>query len=111
MTFRQQLLPPPSSHTGRGSIGPLIGVLAVVAVLGIVSCVVGRLCSGRRIVGIGRFNVDGWIGRNCASCVDGRLGFPPPPPGEDERQNTNAPTVAAAETPAVEKPSTEGAEF
>ncbi|PKU74416.1 uncharacterized protein LOC110097199 [Dendrobium catenatum] len=67
-----------ASHNGRGSIGPVIAVLAVIAILGIFTGVVGRLCSGRRIVGLGQYDVEGWIERKCASCIDGHIDHPQP---------------------------------
>ncbi|KAL0918855.1 hypothetical protein M5K25_010897 [Dendrobium thyrsiflorum] len=91
MSLQQQPLPPapPSSmvyqpsypsHNGRESIGPVIAVLTVIAILGIFTGVVGRLCSGRRIVGLGQYDVEGWIERKCASCIDGRIDHPQPAP-------------------------------
>ncbi|KAH0471043.1 hypothetical protein IEQ34_000766 [Dendrobium chrysotoxum] len=88
MSLQQQLYsppPPPTTTTTTrypskdswGSIGPVIGVLAVIAVLGILAGVIGRLCSGRRILGLGPFDVEGWIGRKC-SCIDGGISSPPP---------------------------------
>ncbi|KAI0530600.1 hypothetical protein KFK09_000145 [Dendrobium nobile] len=70
--------PPPPSKESWGSIGPVIGVLAVIAVLGILAGVIGRLCSGRRILGLGPFDVEGWIERKC-SCIDGGISSPLPP--------------------------------
>ncbi|KAL0928289.1 hypothetical protein M5K25_000161 [Dendrobium thyrsiflorum] len=98
MSLQQQLYSPPPppepmttttrypSKDSWGSIGPVIGVLAVIAVLGILAGVIGRLCSGRRILGLGPFDVEGWIERKC-SCIDGGISSPPPLP----------PPLAAAE--------------
>lgn len=75
-------------YAGRGSVGPLIGVLAVILVLAVIAAIVGRLCSGRSVFGYGQFDVEGWIERKCASCIDGRVSSvspqaaPPPPPPE-----------------------------
>ncbi|KAG0453733.1 hypothetical protein HPP92_025037 [Vanilla planifolia] len=53
----------PISTTARGDRSPLIGVLTVIIVLGVIACLIGRLCSGRRIAGIGQYGVeDGWRG-------------------------------------------------
>lgn len=68
------------SYGGRGSMGPVIGVLAVILVLAVVAAIVGRLCSGRSVFGYGHFDVEGWIERKCASCIDGRIESGPPPP-------------------------------
>lgn len=84
---QQQSAPPPpplmenqqaySSSAGNGSIGPLIGVLAVIAILGIIAGMIGRLCSGRSIMGYGgHFNFEGWIESKCSSCIDGRIDPP-----------------------------------
>lgn len=59
------------SHDSNGSVGPLIVVLAVIAILGVVAGMVGRLCAGRR--GDAEYDLEGWIERKCATCIDGRL--------------------------------------
>ncbi|PKU75473.1 uncharacterized protein LOC110101758 [Dendrobium catenatum] len=102
MSLQQQLYsppppppPPPTTTTTTrypskeswGSIGPVIGVLAVIAILGILAGVIGRLCSGRRILGLGPFDVEGWIERKC-SCIDGGISSPLPPPEEVGRQRS-----------------------
>ncbi|XP_058081411.1 uncharacterized protein LOC131229465 [Magnolia sinica] len=73
-----------NSHSGSGSIGPVIAVLAVITILGIIAGMIGRLCSGRRIMGYGQFDFEGWIERKCSSCIDGRIDQPLP------RNNANA---------------------
>lgn len=65
-----------SSHSGSGSIGPVIAVLAVITILGVVAGVIGRLCSGRRIMGYGHYDFEGWIERKCSSCIDGSIDPP-----------------------------------
>lgn len=60
-------------HAGSSSVGPVIAVLAVVMVLGLVSVVIGRLCSGRRIPGIGQYDLEGWFGSKFGPCVDGQM--------------------------------------
>ncbi|XP_052621793.1 uncharacterized protein LOC111895733 [Lactuca sativa] len=65
------------SHSGHGSVGPVIGVLAVIMVLGAVAVMIGRLCSGRRIMGHGQYDFEGWVETKCSTCIDGRLGPPP----------------------------------
>ncbi|KAG6472193.1 hypothetical protein ZIOFF_069650 [Zingiber officinale] len=64
----------------RGSVGPVIAVLAVIAVLGVIAGLVGRLCSGRTVMGYGHYDLEGWFERKCASCIDGRLAASAPPP-------------------------------
>ncbi|CAN4107660.1 unnamed protein product [Withania somnifera] len=76
-----QQLPPPmfmgqqaySDRPGHGSVGPVIAVLAVIAVLGAIAVMIGRLCSGRRIMGRGQYDFEGWVETKCASCIDGRV--------------------------------------
>ncbi|XP_020595710.1 uncharacterized protein LOC110035763 [Phalaenopsis equestris] len=90
MSYQQQMFSPPPpanaypsqyhSKDSWGSIGPVIGVLAVITVLGIIAGVIGRLCSGRRIVGLGQYDFQGWIERKCASCIDGGTGSTAPAP-------------------------------
>lgn len=85
---QQQLLPPPmfigqqaySDRPGHGSVGPVIAVLAVIAVLGAIAVMIGRLCSGRRIMGRGQYDFEGWVETKCASCIDGRVDPMPRPP-------------------------------
>lgn len=84
-----QLQPPPVSvtqqdyttHSGHGSVGPVIAVLAVITILGVIAGMVGRLCSGRRVMGHGQYyDFEAWLERKCSSCIDGRIGPPSPPP-------------------------------
>ncbi|KNA22889.1 hypothetical protein SOVF_030120 [Spinacia oleracea] len=57
-----------------GHVGPVIGVLAVITVLGIVAGLVGRLCGGRSVMGYGpRFDVEAWLEAKCSSCLDGNV--------------------------------------
>ncbi|KAJ8506756.1 hypothetical protein OPV22_007642 [Ensete ventricosum] len=80
---QQQLPPPPppvyAYRSHGGSVGPVIAVLAVIAVLGVIAGILGRLCSGRTIMGYGHYDLEGWVERKCASCIDGRLEVPPQP--------------------------------
>ncbi|CAL9098838.1 unnamed protein product, partial [Musa hybrid cultivar] len=79
---QQQQLPPPPVYAYRshgGSVGPVIAVLAAIAVLGVIAGILGRLCSGRTIMGYGHYDLEGWVERKCASCIDGRLEAPPQP--------------------------------
>ncbi|XP_074556818.1 uncharacterized protein LOC141812705 [Curcuma longa] len=101
---QQQFQPPPPppvvypvpyrSH-GGGSVGPVIAVLAVIAVLGVIAGLVGRLCSGRTVMGYGHYDLEGWFERKCASCIDGRLEAPAPPP----RPSANGTDLPPPETP------------
>ena len=76
-----------TTHSGHGSVGPVIAVLAVITVLGVIAGMIGRLCSGRRVMGHGEYDVETWVETKCSSCVDGRITPPtprprPPPPPE-----------------------------
>ncbi|GMI88215.1 hypothetical protein HRI_002490800 [Hibiscus trionum] len=101
----EQLQPPPigggatqqayTAHTGHGSVGPVIAVLAVVTILGVIAGMIGRLCSGRPVMGHGHYDFEGWVERKCSSCIDGTVDPPPSRPTADEAQPV---TVAAEET-------------
>ncbi|KAG0488263.1 hypothetical protein HPP92_006819 [Vanilla planifolia] len=81
MALHQQLFSPPKQPSSmvyspsNPSMGPLIGALVVIAVVGVIACLVGQLCSGRRIAGFG-YDAEGWIERKCASCIEGGVGLP-----------------------------------
>ncbi|KAL8239484.1 hypothetical protein R6Q59_016051 [Mikania micrantha] len=64
-------------HHHHRSVGPAIGVLAVIMVLGAIAVMIGRLCSGRKIMNHRQYDFDGWVETKCSSCVDGRLSHPP----------------------------------
>lgn len=81
-------------HPGSGSVGPVIGVLVVIIVFAVIAVVVGRLCSGRSIMGYGHFDLESWAETKCSSCIDGRISPPPP------RVNVSAAAAAAASLPA-----------
>ncbi|XP_022749174.1 uncharacterized protein LOC111298712 [Durio zibethinus] len=82
----EQQQPPPvgesqqayTAYTGRGSVGPVIAVLFVITILGVIAGMIGRLCSGRPIMGHGQYDFEGWVERKCSSCLDGRVDAPPP---------------------------------
>ncbi|KAA3476430.1 WAS protein family-like protein 1-like [Gossypium australe] len=91
MTVTQQPPPPPTmtvpdqqpyhnSQTTTHPSLPLIGVLLVIIILGIIAGMIGRLCTGRKIMGLGHFDIETWIETKCSSCIDGRVYPPPPPP-------------------------------
>ncbi|XP_002521845.2 uncharacterized protein LOC8283273 [Ricinus communis] len=71
-----------TAHTGHGSVGPVIAVLAVITILGVVAGMIGRLCSGRRVMGHGQYDFEGWVERKCSSCLDGRVDPPPTRPAD-----------------------------
>ncbi|KAG6605124.1 hypothetical protein SDJN03_02441, partial [Cucurbita argyrosperma subsp. sororia] len=48
-----------SSHVGAdGPFGPVIAILVVMVILGTVAGMIGRLFSGRRVVGGGQYDVE-----------------------------------------------------
>ncbi|KAJ6310572.1 hypothetical protein OIU76_015321 [Salix suchowensis] len=89
---QQQQEPPPmegtqqaayTTHTGYGSVGPVIAVLAVITILGVIAGMIGRVCSGRRILGHhGQYDFEGWVERKCSSCLDGHAAPPPTRPAD-----------------------------
>lgn len=62
-----------TAHSGHGSVGPVIAVLAVITILGVIAGMIGRLCTGRRIMGSGQYDFEGWVERKCSSCLDGSI--------------------------------------
>ncbi|KAL3814196.1 hypothetical protein ACJIZ3_015464 [Penstemon smallii] len=112
----QQPPPPPmeisqqanTGYSGNGSVGPVIGVLAMITILGAIAVMIGRLCSGRKIMGHGQYDIESWVEIKCGSCIDGRVDphptrvvvehrvsssveapgtMPPPPPLEERAQS------------------------
>ncbi|KFK32502.1 hypothetical protein AALP_AA6G251000 [Arabis alpina] len=71
--------PPPQQHTDSGSasdhstIGPFIAVFIVITVLCVLASVIGRLCSGKTILGYGDYDMERWAESRCASCIDGHI--------------------------------------
>ncbi|CAL4972765.1 unnamed protein product [Urochloa decumbens] len=88
----------PQGAVERGSYGPVIAMLAVVAVLAAAALAVGRLCFGRRALGGqpgGGHDLEAWVERTCGHCVGaaakeeesgggGGSGAAAPPPPEPE---------------------------
>ncbi|KAI5577121.1 hypothetical protein BDE02_09G093400 [Populus trichocarpa] len=71
-----------TTRTGHGSVGPVIAVLAVITILGVIAGMIGRFCSGRRVLGHGQYDLEGWVERKCSSCLDGHVGPPPTRPAD-----------------------------
>lgn len=89
-----------TTHSGHGSVGPVIAVLAVITILGVIAGMIGRLCSGRSVMGHGQYDFEGWVERKCSTCLDGGVDSPPPPAkilGED------VPVAMPVETPQESK--------
>ncbi|CAK7347603.1 unnamed protein product [Dovyalis caffra] len=82
-----------NTHTTHTSIGPVVAVLVVIMVFGVLAVMFGKLCSGRRIMGYGQYDMESWAERKCSSCIDGRLSPP--------LQRSSVPaTSSSASTPA-----------
>ncbi|OMP01620.1 hypothetical protein COLO4_11718 [Corchorus olitorius] len=111
--LEQQQQPPPAgvnqeaytAHTGHGSVGPVIAVLAVITILGVIAGMIGRLCSGRPIMGHGQYDFEGWVERKCSSCLDGRVDPPQP-----RRPTEELPVAAPAEEETQQEIQEEGHE-
>ncbi|PIN20459.1 hypothetical protein CDL12_06867 [Handroanthus impetiginosus] len=102
--LQQQQAPPMETtqqayrtHTGHGSVGPVIGVLAIITILGAIAVMIGRLCSGRGIRGYGQYDFESWVETKCASCIDGRVDPPPPRVVVEHNVGGEAPRAAPPE--------------
>ncbi|KAJ4701814.1 Alpha-protein kinase 1-like [Melia azedarach] len=83
-------MPPPAvttitqAHSTHGSVGPLIAVLVVVIILGVIAGMIGRLCSGKPIMGCGQYDIGSCAERKFSSCIDGTISPPLPRPNVSE---------------------------
>ncbi|XP_022896783.1 uncharacterized protein LOC111410592 [Olea europaea var. sylvestris] len=84
-----------TAHSGHGSVGPVIGVLAMITVLVALSVMIGRLCSGRRIMGHQGYDFERWVEIKCSSCIDG--GFNPHPQPRTVAEHRVSSASSAAE--------------
>ncbi|XP_050365721.1 uncharacterized protein LOC126784292 [Argentina anserina] len=93
-----------STYSPHGSIGAVVGVLVMVVILAVVAVVIGRLCSGKTIMGYGHFDMESWAETKCSSCIDGRISIslsrpnvstttPPAQPSEQSEAQTSAPSA------------------
>lgn len=98
--------PPPMSVTPQSfntysthaSIGPAIAVLVVIMVFGVLAVMVGRLCSGRRIMGYGQYDMESWAEVKCSSCIDGRISPLAPPLSRSSVPATSSSASTPAQT-------------
>ncbi|CAN8284428.1 unnamed protein product [Cochlearia groenlandica] len=96
MPLYSQRPPPPPSSGHSSSVGPFIAVLIIVIFLCILATVIGRLCSGKTIMGYGDYDMERWAETRCSSCIDGHIfpTRPSPPQGHvadpEEKQETNS---------------------
>lgn len=88
-----------TAHSGHGSVGPVIAVLAVITILGVIAGMIGRLCSGRRIMGHGQYDFESWVERKCSSCLDGRVDPPQPRQPAPTASEEPVPVAEPVETP------------
>ncbi|CAO2831725.1 unnamed protein product [Amaranthus hypochondriacus] len=79
------------------SIETLVVVLAVITIVAVIAGIIARLCGGRHLGGNGDHDIEGWVERNCRSCLDSGLPPPPPPPPPPVAAASPAPPPAAAE--------------
>lgn len=59
-------------HYSSGSIGPFFAVISVLAVLAILSCILGRICSrrsSRPLENINNRGLFGWVKRKWGKCI------------------------------------------
>lgn len=105
---------PPAMVTGQqaymdrpahGSVGPVIGVLAVIVVLGAVAVIIGRLCTGGSVMGRGQYDFERWFETKCGSCVNGMIELPQPPVAAAAAENcgSGGPSPAAEPEPAPQE--------
>lgn len=89
------------SHSS-GSVGPVLAVLSVITILGVIACVLGRICAGRLFSANSKYDCVGWMERRCASCLDGDLeGGGGNIPVAKPVENGDAPKPAEGEAPAA----------
>lgn len=69
-----------NTYSPHGSIGAVAGVLIMVVILAAIAVVIGRLFSGRTIMGYGHFDLESWAETKCSSCIDGRISVSLPRP-------------------------------
>ncbi|XP_026446728.1 uncharacterized protein LOC113347313 [Papaver somniferum] len=85
----------------------VIVVLVFITILGVLSVIVGRLCSGKRVIGIGEYDFESWVERKCSTCIDGRIDVAPNHNQQQQPSSSDHHHIAIpAETPPEEsKPS------
>lgn len=59
-------------HTS-GTMGQLFVVLSIITILGVIAGMIGRVCGGRHWGGDSPYDFEGWVEKQCASCIDGDL--------------------------------------
>lgn len=90
---------PGSSY--HASVAPVVAVLVAVAVLGVAAAIVGRLCTGKRIMGYGhKYDMESWAESKCSSCIDGRIHVSPPVAPRPVRDGASVPTTSPVQAQA-----------
>ncbi|OMO74880.1 hypothetical protein COLO4_26446 [Corchorus olitorius] len=100
-----QVQQPYESHAAHASIGPVIAVLVVIVILGILAGMIGRLCTGRKIMGYGQYDIESWFETKFSSCIDGRIYSPPPPRPNVAASANNSVPASIQHQPPQEGPS------
>ncbi|KAK8695020.1 hypothetical protein V6N13_072562 [Hibiscus sabdariffa] len=68
-----------STASTSGSIGPFFAVISVLTFLALLSCIVGRICIGRRAVAVTPLDTIkhggflGWLKLKCGRCMAGEV--------------------------------------
>lgn len=100
-----------TSHPGHGSVGSVIAVLAVIIILAAAAVMVGRLCSGRGIMGhYSHYNIENWVETKCSSCIDGSVEAPVPRRVVEHRSSSASVDAAPEESPEQEAKEEEGSD-
>jgi hypothetical protein len=79
--------PASGTHSTRRSVETLVVILAVITIMVVVAGICARVCGGRHLAGGSDHDIEGWIERNCRSCLDG--GVPPLGPTAAEGSKSN----------------------
>ncbi|KAJ4755557.1 fission regulator-like protein [Rhynchospora pubera] len=79
--------PANGAHSTRRSIETLVVILAAITIMVVVAGICARVCGRRHLAGGSDHDIEGWIERNCRSCLDG--GVPPPRPTAAEVPKSN----------------------
>ncbi|KAF5189079.1 hypothetical protein FRX31_021334 [Thalictrum thalictroides] len=59
---------------------------------------IGRLCSGGKVMGRGNYDFEDWVEKKCASCIDGGIDPPPPPLSSRNSSHNSIPIASPVET-------------
>ncbi|EOA29063.1 hypothetical protein CARUB_v10025319mg [Capsella rubella] len=104
---------PQHSSSGNTTIGPFIAVFIIVIVLCVLASVIGRLCSGKTILGYGDYDMERWAESRCGSCIDGHIiphhrPSPSPPPPRQPLHHTSSGVSVESEGHVADLDETDG---